>query len=179
MHRLTKAAGKGKESVATRENLKNALAGESQANRRYLAFAERAQREGYPQVAKLFRAAAEAEAVHARAFLKVMNGVQSTRENLEEAIKGESFEFKDLYPRYEATAMEEDEREAVTSFQNALAVEQVHHSLFIEALNRIQVGDLPPRKVFVCSVCGNTVVDEPPETCPVCSSPKDKYNEVT
>jgi rubrerythrin len=166
--------------MTTKENLKNAFAGESQANRRYLAFAEQAHREGYPQVAKLFRGAAEAEAVHARAFLKVMNAVESTRENLEEAINGESFEFKDMYPRYEAAAMEDDERAAVTSFQNAMAVEQVHHSLFIEAMNKIKAGgDLPQRKVFVCSVCGNTVLDEPPETCPVCSSPKEKYNEVT
>jgi len=165
--------------MATGENLKEAFAGESQANRRYLAFAEQAQREGFSQVAKLFRAAAQAEAVHARAFLQVMGTIQSTAENLQEAVIGESFEFKDLYPRYEATAMEEDERAAVMSFQNALAVEQVHHSLFIEAMNKVKVGeDLPPRSVFVCRVCGNTVVDEPPETCPVCSSPRDKYEEV-
>jgi rubrerythrin len=165
--------------MATGENLKAAFAGESQANQRYLAYAEQARQEGFSQVAKLFRAAARAEAVHARAFLKTLGTVRPTAENLQEAVNGESFEFKDLYPRYEATAMEENQPAAVLSFQNALAVEQVHHSLFIEAMGKVKAGqDLRSRRMFVCCVCGNTVVDEPPETCPVCSSPRDKYEEI-
>ncbi len=165
--------------MATKENLKDAFAGESRANRKYLAFAVRAEEEGYPQVAKVFRAAAAAEAVHARAFLEVMAGVRSTAENLEEAIGGESFEFKDMYPRYAARAMQEENTAAVTAFHNAMAVEQVHHSLYVEAMNKVKAGeDLPTRQVFICRTCGDTTVNQPPETCPVCSAPKDEFDEI-
>lgn len=165
--------------MATVDDLQNAFAGESKANRRYLAFAKKADAEGYPEVAKLFRAAAEAETVHAHAHLRAMGGIRSTKENLEEAIKGESFEFKQMYPGYVEQAREEQAKAALASFQNAMAVEQVHHSLYIEALNVVQAGkDIPARKTFVCSVCGNTVVDEPPQKCPVCGAPKDKFNEI-
>ncbi len=165
--------------MATSENLQNAFAGESQANRKYLAYAKKAEAEGYPQVAKLFRAAAEAETVHAQAHLKAMGGIKSTQENLQEAIKGESFEFKEMYPKYLEQAREEKEQAALASFQNAKAVEQVHHSLYIEASKAVQAGkDMPTAKVFVCRVCGNTVLDEAPEKCPVCGAPKEKFNEV-
>ncbi len=165
--------------MATEDDLKDAFGGESRANRRYLAFAERAQRDGFPQVAKLFRAAAAGETAHARALLRAMGAVRSTPENLEEAISGESFEFKDMYPRYEATAMEEGDRVAVLAFQNAMAVEEVHHNLFTDALDRVRVGeDLPPERVFVCRVCGNAVANERPRVCPVCSSPAEEYEEI-
>jgi rubrerythrin len=165
--------------MATVDDLQNAFAGESQANRRYLAFAKKAEAEGYPEVAKLFRAAAEAETVHAHAHLRAMGGVESTKENLEEAVKGESFEFKQMYPGYVEQARNEQAKAALASFQNAMAVEQVHHSLYIEALNAVQAGkDIPVHKFFVCGVCGNTVLDEPPEKCPVCGAPKDKFSEV-
>ncbi len=165
--------------MATVDDLQSAFAGESQANRRYLAFAKKAEAEGYPEVAKLFRAAAEAETVHAHAHLRAMGGIRSTAENLEEAVKGESFEFKQMYPEYIEQAREEQAKAALASFQNAMAVEQVHHSLYIEALNAVQAGkDLPARKLFVCGVCGNTVLDEPPERCPVCGAPKGKFSEV-
>jgi rubrerythrin len=166
--------------MATNENLQQAFAGESQANRRYLAFAKKAEAEGFMMVAKLFRAAAEAETVHAHAHLRAMGGIKSTKENLEEAIKGESFEFKHMYPDYIKQAGEEKARAALGSFQNAMAVEQVHHSLYLEALNTVKEGkDLADQKVFVCSVCGNTVLNEPPEKCPVCGARKTKFNEVT
>ncbi len=165
--------------MATVDDLQSAFAGESQANRRYLAFAKKAEAEGYPEVAKLFRAAVEAETVHAHAHLRAMGGIRSTAENLEEAVKGESFEFKQMYPEYIEQAREEQAKAALASFQNAMAVEQVHHSLYIEALNAVQAGkDLPARKLFVCGVCGNTVLDEPPERCPVCGAPKGKFSEV-
>ncbi len=165
--------------MATVDDLQSAFAGESQANRRYLAFAKKAEAEGYPEVAKLFRAAAEAETVHAHAHLRAMGGIRSTAENLEEAVKGESFEFKQMYPEYIEQAREEQAKAALASFQNAMAVEQIHHSLYIEALNAVQAGkDLPARKLFVCGVCGNTVLDEPPERCPVCGAPKGKFSEV-
>jgi rubrerythrin len=165
--------------MATRDDLKDAFSGESRANLRYLAFAEQAQRDGFPQVAKLFRAAAAGETAHARALLKAMGTVRSTPENLEEAIDGESFEFKDMYPRYEATAMEEGDRDAVPAFQNAMAVEEVHHNLFLDALDRVRAGaDLPPERIFVCRVCGNAVASERPQTCPVCGSPAQEYEEI-
>ena len=165
--------------MATKENLKDAFAGESQANRKYLAFARRAEQEGLPQVAKLFRAAAEAETVHALAHLKAMKGVQTTAENLQQAVDGESFEFQEMYPKFISTAMDEGEKVAMLSFNNAMAVEQVHHGLFVEALNQVKAGgDLPEQKVYVCSVCGNTTVGEPPEKCPVCNAPRAKFSEV-
>jgi rubrerythrin len=165
--------------MATQDDLKDAFGGESRANRRYLAFAEQAQRDGFSQVAKLFRAAAAGETAHARALLRAMGAVHSTPENLEEAISGESFEFKDMYPRYEATAMEEGDREAVLVFQNAMAVEEVHHNLFADALDRVRSGeDLPPERIFVCRVCGNAMANERPRTCPVCSSPAEAYEEI-
>lgn len=165
--------------MSTNDNLQNAFAGESQANRKYLAFAKKAETDGYPMVAKIFRAAAEAETVHAHAHLRAMGGIKSTQENLQEAVKGESFEFNHMYPDYVKQAREDNAKAALVSFQNAMAVEQVHHSLYIEALNSVQAGsDMKQAKVFVCSVCGNTVLDEAPDKCPVCGSPKEKFTEV-
>ncbi|MHC4362208.1 MAG: rubrerythrin family protein [Planctomycetota bacterium] len=165
--------------MSTSDNLQQAFAGESQANRKYLAFAKKAEADGYPMVAKVFRAAAEAETVHAHAHLRAMGGIRSTEENLQEAVKGERFEFNQMYPDYVKQARDDDAKAALVSFQNAMAVEQVHHSLYIEALKSVQAGgDVKEAKVFVCSVCGNTVLDEPPEKCPVCGAPKKMFNEV-
>jgi rubrerythrin len=165
--------------MGTNENLQKAFAGESQANRKYLAFAKKAETEGYPQIARLFRAAAEAETVHAHAHLRAMGGVKSTRENLQQAAEGESFEFQQMYPQYVEQARQENQAAALTSFKNAMAVEQVHHSLYLEALKTLQAGsDMPPARVFVCSVCGNTVLDEVPDKCPVCGAPKQKFTEI-
>lgn len=165
--------------MGTNENLQKAFAGESQANRKYLAFAKKAETEGYPQIARLFRAAAEAETIHAHAHLRAMGGVKSTRENLQQAAEGESFEFQQMYPQYVEQARQENQSAALTSFKNAMAVEQVHHSLYLEALKTLQAGsDMPPARVFVCSVCGNTVLDEVPDKCPVCGAPKQKFTEI-
>ena len=162
--------------MATNENLKEAFAGESQANRRYLAYAKKAKSEGYPEIAKLFQAAAEAETVHAMAHLRVTGNVRSTQENLDEAMKGESYEFKQMYPRFIEEARDEQNKAALASFQNAMAVEQVHFSLFNEAANALAQGkDLPSRNIFICTVCGNTVLDSIPDKCPVCSSAKDEF----
>jgi len=165
--------------MSTDDNLQKAFAGESQANRKYLAFAKKAESEGFPMVAKIFRAAAEAETVHAHAHLRAMGGIKSTQQNLQEAIKGESFEFKHMYPDYIKQARDDNARPALVSFQNAMAVEQVHHSLYIEASKAVQAGgDMKQAKVFVCSVCGNTVLDEAPDKCPVCGAAKEKFSEV-
>lgn len=166
--------------MPTSDNLKEAFAGESQANRKYLAFAKKAQEEGYPQVAKLFRAAAEAETVHAHAHLRVMGGISSTNENLQAAIDGEGHEFKQMYPGFVAEAEQEGNKPAVFSFQNALAVEEIHHGLYTEALESVKSdSDLPETKIFVCQVCGNTVRGQAPDKCPVCGAVKDKFIEVS
>ena len=162
--------------MATTENLKDAFAGESQANRKYLAFAKKADEEGKPGIARLFRAAAAAETTHAHAHLRVLGGVKGTADNIEAAIEGEGFEFQQMYPKFLAEAEKEGNRGAAVSFKNALVVERIHHQLYSEALQTLKSGkDLPVVKMHVCSVCGNTVKDQAPERCPVCNSPKDKF----
>ena len=164
----------------TMESLGAAFAGESQANRKYLAFAKKAEEDGFPQVAKLFRAAAAAETVHAHAHLRVLGGVKSTAENLEAAIEGEGFEFQEMYPKFLAEAEAEDNQPAVFSIKNALAVEEIHHGLYAKAAGAVKSGsDLPEEKIFVCSVCGNTVYGSPPEVCPICGAPRARFSEVS
>ena len=152
----------------TDQNLAEAFAGESQANRRYLAFAKRADKDGYPQVAKLFRAAAEAETVHAHAHLRALGQVKTTEENLKEAIAGETHEFKSMYPAMIEAAKEEDNKAGERSFVYANEVEKIHAALYQKALDNLDsLGDVD---YYVCSVCGYTCENEPPEKCPVCSS---------
>jgi len=165
--------------MSTAENLKEAFAGESQANRKYLAFARKAEGDGRAQIARLFRAAAAAETVHAHAHLEVMGGVRTTAENLQAAMEGEGHEFRTMYPRFVDEARAEGNEAAETSFRNAQAVEEVHHGLYHRALEAEKAGeDLPTAAIFVCGVCGNTAVGEPPETCPICGSPRERFFEV-
>ena len=165
--------------MATEKNLKEAFAGESQANRKYLAFAKKAQQDGFPQVARLFRAAAEAETVHAHAHLRVLGGVKATAENLQAAIEGEGFEFQEMYPSFLKEAEEEGNKPAMFSIKYALAVEEIHHGLYSEALDAVKAGkDLPATDVYVCPVCGNTVYGSPPDKCPICNCPGDKFTDV-
>jgi rubrerythrin len=165
--------------MGTMENLQAAFAGESQANRKYLAFAKKAAADGFPQIAKLFRAAADAETVHAHAHLNVMGAVKGTADNLKAAIEGEGYEFREMYPKFLAEAEKETNDAAVTSFRNALRVETIHHELYTEALNWLNSGkDLPAKPIFVCGVCGNTVQGEAPAICPVCGASKAKFFEV-
>lgn len=165
--------------MATTENLQAAFAGESQANRRYLAFAKKAEADGFPQVAKLFRAAAEAETVHAHAHLRAMDGVKGTVENLQAAVDGEAYEFQKMYPGFLAEAQKEAHKAAVASFQGAMAVEKIHHGLYTQAIGAVKGGkDLPAAKIFVCGVCGNTVLGEAPDKCPICGAPRSKFAEV-
>lgn len=165
--------------MPTNDNLKAAFAGESQANRRYLAFAKRAELDGFRQVARLFRAVAEAETVHAHAHLRALDGVKSTADNLQAAIAGESYEFREMYPQFVAEAEQEAQRAALSSFKRALQVEQTHFGLYTEALKAIQAGkDLPAANIFVCSVCGHTAVGLAPDQCPVCGATRDKFMPV-
>jgi rubrerythrin len=162
--------------MSTSEDLKEAFAGESQANRKYLAFAKKADTEGYAQVAKLFRAAADAETVHAHAHLRAMNGVRGTAENLSEAIGGETHEFTEMYPAMIERAKAEGHDAAVMSFENANAVEQIHAKLYKKALD--DLGSNADVDYRVCQVCGNTVEGEPPDQCPICGSPRSAFNKV-
>ncbi len=160
----------------TEKNLKEAFAGESQANRRYLAYAAKADKEGYPQVAKLFRAVAEAETVHAHAHLRIMKGIASTRENLQEAIAGEIHEFKTMYPEMIKAAEEEGEKAAARSFSFANEVEQIHAELYQKALDNL---DSPAVTSYhVRKVCGYTGEGAIPETCPVCGAGRTAFFEV-
>ena len=129
-----------KQSMSTQDNLQAAFAGESQANRKYLAFAAKAEAEGHPQIAKLFRAAAAAETVHAHAHLRVMGGVKDTKQNLQAAIEGEGYEFKEMYPGFIKEAEAEGNKAAVISFRNANAVEKTHYGLYSKALETLEPG---------------------------------------
>ena len=161
---------------STKDNLQNAFAGESQAIRKYLFFAEKAEQEGYKQVAKLFRAAADAETVHARNHLKVMQGVKSTRENLLAAKGGENYEFTEMYPGFIKQAEAEGNDKARDSFDLANQVEEIHHGLFNAALSKIEKGEIIEEKaIYVCQYCGNTVEGEAPDKCPVCGAPKKMF----
>jgi rubrerythrin len=165
--------------MATTDNLREAFAGESQANRTYLAFAKKADEESFPQIARLFRAAAAAETVHAHAHLAVLGGVKSTAENLQTAAGGEAHEFKEMYPGFVSQAEAEGNEAAAMSFKNALAVEEIHHGLYNDAAASLKAGsDLPEAAIFVCSVCGNTVNGEPPNRCPICGTPKSGFWEI-
>ncbi len=160
--------------MSTTDNLKEAFAGESQANRKYLAFAKKADEEGYPQVARLFRAAADAETVHAHAHLRVLGGINGTADNLKEAIGGETHEFKSMYPKMIEEAKAEGNSAAEMSFANANAVEEIHAGLYQKALDSL--GSNETVDIYVCQVCGNTVEGEAPDRCPVCGAPKAKFN---
>ena len=165
--------------AVTKENVEFAFAGESQANRKYLFFAEKAEQEGYKQVARLFRATAEAETVHARNHFRVMQGIESTKDNLLTAIGGESHEFTEMYPGFIKQAEVENESKARDSFDLANQVERIHHGLFETALNMIETGQAMDEKSFyVCQVCGNTVEGEAPERCPVCGAPKKMFKAI-
>ena len=165
--------------MSTEKNLEEAFAGESQANRKYLAFAERAEKDGFPQIAKLFRAAADAETVHAHAHLRALGGIKTTEQNLHEAMQGEGHEFREMYPPFLAEAEADGNKAAEVSFRNAMAVEKIHHDLYAKALTSLSEGrDLAVSKIYVCNICGNTVYGEPPDTCPICGVPKTLFTEV-
>ncbi len=163
----------------TDKNLQEAFAGESQANRRYLFFAEKADREGYPQIARLFRAAAEAETVHARNHFNAMDAVGSTKDNLMAGSMGEHYEVTRMYPVFIALAEEEENKRAQRSFEYANEVEQIHHRHFEVAHKALEAGQqLKDEPYFVCQVCGNTVAGEAPERCPICGAPRNRFKRV-
>ncbi|MEJ2232675.1 MAG: rubrerythrin family protein [Syntrophobacterales bacterium] len=158
------------------QHLRDAFAGESQANRKYLAFAEKAEKEGYSQVAKLFRAAGAAETVHAHAHLRALGEIGNTAENLKVAVAGETHEFKHMYPEMIADAKEEGNKTAERSFVFANEVEQVHAELYQKALDNLD--SLEEADYYVCSVCGMTVEHEAPDSCPVCGAKASAFFKV-
>lgn len=158
----------------TEEFLKEAFAGESQANRKYLAFAKKADDEGYPQVARLFRAAAEAETVHAHNHLRALKGIGSTADNLKEAIEGETHEFEHMYPEMIETAKAEEAKEALRSFEWANEVEKIHADLYKKLLDSLG-GEVSEYAYYVCPVCGYTAEGEAPERCPVCGAKGSRF----
>jgi len=161
------------------EKLMAAFAGESQANRRYLAYAKKADAEGYGQVAKLFRAAAAAETVHAHNHLRIDGGIGTTAENIKEAVEGETFEFTEMYPEYIEIAKREGNKQAEWSFNIANQVEEIHAGYFEAALKAVKAGEaLPEVDYYVCGVCGNTVEDEAPEKCPICNAAKSQFKRI-
>ncbi|MCK4603765.1 MAG: rubrerythrin family protein [Deltaproteobacteria bacterium] len=160
----------------TEQNLLEAFVGESQANRRYLAFAKRAEKEGCPQIAKLFKAVAEAETVHALAHLRVLGQVKSTAENLKQAIEGETHEFTSMYPAMIDTAKEEGNKAAELTFSYANQVEKVHADLYQKALDNMEA--LEETDYYVCAVCGYTCENEPPNRCPVCGAKSQAFYKV-
>jgi rubrerythrin len=159
----------------TDQNLMDAFAGESQANRKYLAFAKKAEEEGYSQVAKLFRAAAAAETIHAHNHLRAMSGIKSTRENLMAAINGETYEFQKMYPQMITDAKSDGNDYAFKSFFGANEVEKIHAALYQRALANL--GSNTVTDYYVCSVCGYTAEGEAPDECPVCKAKKKAFHK--
>ena len=163
--------------MTTEDNLKAAFAGESQANRKYTAFAKIADQKKYHQVAKLFRAVAEAETVHALNHLEVLEVVGKTEENLKAAIAGEKEEFQKMYPAFIEEAKGELMQEAaLMSFDVANKVEEIHAGLFNKALDNL--GNNEEVDYYVCQICGNTVEKAPPERCPICNAPKEMFKKI-
>ena len=160
----------------TEDNLKAAFAGESQAHMRYLIFAEVAEREGKPNIARLFRAIAYAEEVHATNHLRELGMVKGTPENLSEAIAGETFEVEEMYPAYNKVAELQGEKGAQRSIHYALEAEKIHAQMYTKAKEAAEKGeDIELKTVYICPVCGYTVEGEAPEYCPVCGAPRDKF----
>jgi rubrerythrin len=157
--------------------LKEAFAGESQANRKYLAFAAKADKEGFLQAARLFRAAAQAETVHAHAHLRALKGIRSTKENLTEAIAGETHEFKSMYPAMIGIAQMEGNKEAERTFHYANEVEKIHARLYQQMYDNIDASK-ESYSYYVCPVCGYTAEKEVPETCPVCGTKGKMFEKV-
>ena len=164
--------------ATTDENLQNAFAGESQANRKYLAFAKQADKDGFANVARLFRTAAEAETIHAHGHLAAMDGVSSTADNLKAAVEGETFEFTTMYPPMLDQA-EADGHKAKRMFNLAMKAEAVHAKLYGLALEAVKQGqDLTETDFYLCPICGHIELGSAPDACPICGAPGDKFVQI-
>ena len=165
--------------IKTIDNLKTAFSGESQANRKYLAFAKKADLDGFPQIAKLFRAAAHAETIHAHNHFRAMDGVGDTAANLQEGINGENYEVVSMYPPMVLDAESEGNARALRSFKWALEVEKIHEELYRKAAEIHKEGkDLPVTEFYVCPICGYTHEGKMTEKCPVCGAMPEKFEQI-
>ncbi len=158
------------------KNLSDAFAGESQANRKYLAFAKKAEAEGFKQIAKLFRAAAASETIHAHNHLREIGGIKTTKENLEAALQGEVYEFQKMYPYMIEDAQAEGNKGALRTFSFANEVEKIHAALYQKAID--EFGKNTVTDYYVCDVCGHTVEGEPPDECPICKAKKQAFKKI-
>ena len=164
--------------ATTEDNLKEAFAGESQANRKYLAFAKKAEKEGFGNVAHLFRTAAEAETIHALAHLNALDGVKSTADNLQAAIDGETFEFTEMYPPMLEQAQTENHK-AKRMFDFAIRAEAIHAQIYKLALEAVAQGkDLAEANIYLCPICGHIELGSPTDKCPICGAKKEAYIQV-
>jgi len=161
----------------TMDDLKTAFAGESQANRRYLAFAKKADDEGFAQIAKLFRAVAAAETVHALSHFRALGEVKTTNENLQAAVAGEHYEVNSMYPEFVADAEKEEMKKALTSFKWAMEVEKVHEELYNKALANLG-SSTPEIEYYICPTCGYTHEGPYIGKCPVCNSPGERFQKI-
>jgi len=163
----------------TNDNLKTAFAGESQANRKYLMYAEKAMSDGFPNVAKLFRAAADAETIHANRHWKALGMVRDTVLNVADALAGETYEVMEMYPPFLAVAQAEEEISAQQAFKGALEAEKIHMELYAKALDNVKSGkDIGAFRSYTCTVCGYTHIGGEIDKCPVCRAPWNKFREV-
>jgi rubrerythrin len=166
--------------MTTIENAMAALAGESQANRKYKAFSEKAAEEGFNNVAVLYKAASEAEAIHAKKLLKVLAAIGSTTQNLEASIAGETHEYTSMYPEFIKGAEADNRSDAILAFTHAMKAEEVHANLYKKALDAVKAGrDIGREKIFLCPVCGNIVSGTVPDKCPICSAFGKLFREIT
>ena len=162
----------------TEEFLRAAYAGESQAHMKYLIFADRAQAEGKPNLARLFRAIAYAEQVHATNHFKALGDLGPSPENLDSAIHGENFEVEEMYPAYDAVAKLQEEKAAIRSIHYAIEAEKIHSAMYTEARQAATEGkDISAGDIYICPVCGYTVEQEAPDSCPVCNASKNKFRQ--
>jgi len=164
MHKMTEA------------NLEAAFAGESQAHMKYLVFADRAERDGFPEVARLFRAVAFAERVHATSHFRTLGHIDQTVNNLAAAIGGETYEVEEMYPAFKAVAEVQDEKAALRSNTWAMEAEKVHAGLYEKARQAVLAGsDVKLGDIWICETCGWTVEGEPPDKCPLCGALREKF----
>lgn len=162
----------------TEANLRSAFAGESQAHMKYLIFAEKAEEEGYSNVARLFRAIAYAEQVHATNHFKALGDLGGSVENLGAAIDGETYEVEEMYPAFDAVANLQEEKEAQRSIHFALEAEKIHAAMYQQARQSVESGkDMEVGQIVICSVCGYTGEGEPPDRCPVCGAPAERFKK--
>ena len=160
----------------TKANLEAAFAGESQAHMKYKIYADKAAEEGYPEVARLFRAISYAEQVHATNHFKQLQGIEDTASNLGAAIGGENYENTEMYPAFHAVAHEQNEKGAMLSIHYALEAEKIHEAMYGEAKSLVESGqDMAAKPVYICPVCGYTVIGDPPAKCPVSQTPSEKF----